>query len=191
MILWQKTMERLVGVIRAASARSPRANLHLIEQVLSEINVTVVPEDFVIQPCTLETLLPRAAVYVKEYLKSVSPQSVRELLTRRVEQLGKLKISSPDNLKLEDPPDRDVREYLEKHLENREWAATNHVAALIEVAQIIAKNMGETIEPETIRNNDRVKELTHGSWANAYSVVPTVQMLLEKEIPKSNRKMSK
>jgi len=91
---------------------------------------------------------------------------------------------------LEDPPARDVYEYLEKSTAQREIDAQVHLDSLLYVADRVAGLIGEDVDLNVVNEVPRIQQLVSGSWANAYCLVAAFQASLDELAPQTLRAFS-
>lgn len=187
--LWHQITTQLHALLKATAARSPLADLADVKRMLDARPVGVPEHHAEALPSVAELLIDVLSVF-NSAVRTVAHRHFREVLERRLSQVGIMKVTSPREIKLEDPPDRDVQEYRDFEDAERARRAQERLAALIEVSTAVAAHLGELLDPHLINNDSRVQLLTKGYWANRLCLVPAFQAILVKAAPATHEHLS-
>jgi hypothetical protein len=178
--LWNQTKEQVVALLKATAARSPLAELDEIKTVLETAVSEPVPAHHAETRPQLSCLLMDIIKVCESAIANLEHRQFREVLQRRLAQIAEFNATSPREVKLEDPPERDLQEYRDFDEVQRGQRARDRLNAMVEVSQAVATQLGEMLDTDVIKSESRIQSMSTGYWANRFCLLPAYQAALLK-----------
>jgi hypothetical protein len=178
--LWKQTKDQVSALLKATAARSPLTDLDEAKTVLEIAASKPLPVSRSEEIPLLSSLLRDVLEGFESPIAKLERRQFREILQRRLAQIADLKVTSPREIKLEDPPERDVQEYRDLDEAQRAQRARERLDALLEVSNAMATELGESLDVENLKGEARIQAMTSGYWANRFCLLPAYQGALAK-----------
>lgn len=188
--LWRECKNGLVAVLKTRAARSATASLAEIEKILLTLAQVEPPEEVCCTLANAETVLARVLSIAQEALDCDGEVPGIELLRRSLLAIQETTPVSLQGVELDEAPNRDIRVYRDDDEEKRTRDAWARFEGLMLVAQPLAANHGESVDPNSIRLDPRLAALLQGWWANCFTIMQPVQRILQQQAPKTAQRMS-
>ncbi|MDB6175035.1 MAG: hypothetical protein JWL59_4346 [Chthoniobacteraceae bacterium] len=181
--LWVDTRRQVAAILQASFARRSGTDLDEARTMIECFASIDVPLQLAEAPTEFPAI--RSAVIDEaERLEMKGSARSTDVMHNRLQALRDAATAWPGELKAgKEAPDRDVREFRENTEAVRSREAGERFALYIEVARHIAQALSEPLDPAALAESGNLPKLTHGYWANRFSMVPVFQNELRKAAP--------
>ncbi len=190
LILWHAVRLQIRSILMATAARSPLANLDQLKEFFLDITDEELPENSFWQPESTPEVVGIFVGVALAKFETLPAGRVSDLLTSRLTDLAEIQPDVIEDLAIESVPDRDVRMYSLRNEEQRSEEADNYLHTILSVVELVAPKFDESFNPSDVKEDSRVIQLSSGFWANAFSMLPSVQRVLDKLVPTTFRQLT-
>jgi hypothetical protein len=185
---WNAVREHLVALLKVAMARLASVDLGDARLLLDQIEALSVPSYIEHMPVDGRGICWSLLLEIEKLLNTQTRRD--ELAMSRIEQLKDKTPEDVDDLRLaEDAPLREVEEYRDKPIGEREALARSRLPSLIEVAVGVAKALKEPLDEKLLHESPLLKEFSEGYWANRYTLIHAFGLELKAIAPKTLERM--
>lgn len=185
---WNEVREHLVALLKVAMARLASVDLGDARLLLDRIEPLSVPTHIEQIPVDAREICWSLLSEIEKLL--VTENRRDELARNRIEQLKGKDPEDVDDLRLaEDAPLREVEEYRDKPIGEREALARSRLPSLIEVAVGVARALNEQLDEKLLQESPLLKDYSEGYWANRYTLIHAFGLELKAIAPGTLERM--
>lgn len=188
--LFLERREELVAGLMCVAARSRSVSLDAARGVLASLKDSLPDAELVEHPADAAAAIAAVLGRARAFLGGLEDRRSADVIGGRLVTMAG---ASADDwaVRLRDlGPRREVWAYRDEPEAVRSQQAQAVVADVLHVAVLLARSMGETVDPAAIAADARVAALRSGWWANPWSVLPALQHALESTASRTAARLS-
>lgn len=172
------------------AARNPEVDLMKARQVLTEIEDIDCPQDLAEMPAKESEIIDCIATILQNRFSEVPTVHHIAMWEEKIRDWRARDVGNWRDLLGEEPPRRDVEEYLYRKPEApRTGNSREIVEGILKVAERLAPSFQESIDRDNILHMPRVSSLASGWWANQYSVLLALRDAILDHAPRTAQKL--